>query len=258
MSINDQPLKIERQLQIRKLVEKKRRVTVAELSTLFNVSEATIRRDLDELNGGELRRTHGGAVLMENPAIEPPVVQRMGEQAEIKLRIGKAAAALVHEGETIFISSGTTALEIARALPDGIHLTVITNSLPVVNELAGRTWIELVVVGGMFRQGEQSMVGHPAEQALRDFRADRAFMGMRAVDLRQGFTNDYLPEILTDRAILSIASQVVIVVDHTKFGQVCPVFVAPVTAAQIIITDSGTPTAVINELRESGIQVQIV
>jgi len=251
-------LKVERQAQIRKLLEEKKRVTVAELSTLFNMSEATVRRDLDELDRGYLRRTHGGAVLLETLVKEPPVMQRIHEQAGDKRRIGQAAAAMVREGETIFISSGTTTLEIARALPDTMHLTVITNSLPVINELVGRVNIELVVVGGMFRQGELSMVGHPAEQALRDFRADRAFMGMRAIDIRQGFTNDYLPEILTDRAILSMASQIVVVADHTKFGRICSVFVAPVTVAQVIITDSGIAPETAQELRELGIQVRIV
>lgn len=251
-------MKQNRQAHIRKLVEEKSRVTVAELSTLLKVSEATIRRDLDELDGEWMRRTHGGALLRVRPTNELPVIQRIPEQAEIKHRIGQSAARMVKPGETIFISSGTTALEVARSLPDDTRLTVISNSLPVINALAGRKYFELVVIGGMFRQDELSMVGHPAEQMLSEFRSDRTFIGMRAIDPHWGFTNDYMPEILTDRKILNIASQVVVVADHTKFGRICSIFVAPVNAANAIITDSGIDTEIANELRALGIQVLTV
>lgn len=251
-------MKLGRQVQIRKLLEEKKRVTVAELSALLHVSEATIRRDLDELDGDWLRRTHGGALFNVSPTHELPVFQRIPEQAEIKQRIGRAAASMVQPGETIFISSGTTALEVARNLPDNTHLTVISNSLPVINALAGRRHIELVVIGGMFRQDELSMVGHPADQALSEFRSDRTFIGMRAIDPQRGFTNDYMPEILTDRKILEIASQVVVVADHTKFGRICSVFVAPVSAAQVIITDSEIDPEMAEQIKGLGVQLIVV
>lgn len=250
-------MKIIRQAQIRKLVEERQRISVNELSVLLNVSEATIRRDLDELDGGSMRRTHGGAVLQAQPGVEPPVIQRLSDNALLKQKIGRSAAKLVKPGETIFISSGTTALEVARHLPANTHLTVISNSLPVITELAGKQHIDLVVIGGMFRQDELSMVGHPAEQILREFRADRTFIGMRAIDLRRGFTNDFMPEILTDRMILDISNQVVVVVDHTKFGRLCSVFVAPVTAANVIVTDDGITPEITGELREMGIDVVV-
>ena len=258
MNIIEQPLKIERQAQIRRLAKEKRQVTVTELSAVFGVSEATIRRDLEELDGRGLQRTHGGAVWVELAMKEPPIMQRMNEQSEVKRCIGQAAADLVKDGQTIFLGSGTTPLEIARRLPSNLHLTVISNSLAVVNELVDSPNIELVVVGGLIRHSEMSMIGHPAEMVVREFRADKVFMGMRAIDIRQGFTNDYMPEILTDRAILAIGSEVIVVSDHTKFGRVSSVFVAPVTAAQIIITDSGISSEIAGEIRDLGIRLIIV
>ncbi len=252
---NDQPFKIERHSQIKKLVEEKRRVTVVELSTLLNVSEATVRRDLEELDGQWLRRIHGGAIRLERAAKEPPMMERVAEQEDEKKRIGRAAAQLAQEGETIFLGSGTTTMEIVHHLPEAIRLTAITNSLPVVNALAGRPNIELIVIGGMFRPSELSMVGHIAEHAIREFRADRVFMGMRAIDAKHGFTNDFLPETTTDRTLMSIAPQVVVVADHTKFGLVSSVFVAPITAAHLIITDTDTPSEIVAELRELGAEV---
>jgi DeoR/GlpR family transcriptional regulator of sugar metabolism len=252
-------LKVERQNRINKLIEERGRVTVQELSGYFGVSEATIRRDLEELDGrGWIRRTHGGALRLERAVKEPPVLQRFSEQSEEKSHIGREAASLVQEGETIFLGSGTTVLEIARHLPADLRVTVITNSLPIVNELADRPHVDLIVIGGMFRQSEFSMVGHIAEQAVREFRADRVFMGMRAIDSSHGFTNDYLPETMTDRAILSIAPQVIVVADHSKFGRVSTVLVAPVTAAHVIITDRATPAETILELEGLGIEVHLV
>jgi DeoR/GlpR family transcriptional regulator of sugar metabolism len=258
MNIIEQPLKIERQAQIRRLAKEKRQVTVTELSLVFGVSEATIRRDLEELDGQGLQRTHGGAVWVEQAMKEPPIMQRITEQAENKRRIGLAAASLVKDGQTIFLGSGTTPLEIARQLPRDLHLTVISNSLAVVNELADCPNIELVVIGGLFRHTELSMIGHPAEMVVREFRADKVFLGMRAIDIRQGFTNDYMPEILTDRAILAIGSEVIVVSDHTKFGRVSSVFVAPVTAAHIIITDSGISSEIADEIRARGTRLIVV
>jgi DeoR/GlpR family transcriptional regulator of sugar metabolism len=254
---NAQYLKVERHSQIRRLVEERGQMTVPGLSSLFNVSEATIRRDLEEMDGQWVRRTHGGAIRLTKAVKEPPVIQRIGEQADEKQRIAAKAVAMIHEGETIYLGSGTTVREIARLLPTDIQLTVITNSLPVVNELADHPRIELMVIGGMLRQSELSMVGHIAEQAIREFRADKVFLGMRAVDTKQGFTSDYLPETTTDRAILGIAPKIILVADHTKFSRVSSVFVAPITAAHIVITDRSTDEDVISELRELGIEVNV-
>jgi DeoR/GlpR family transcriptional regulator of sugar metabolism len=258
-SIRDIRLKEERQQLIRHLVDAEGRVTVPDLSLRFRVSEATIRRDLEDLRlQGRLRRAHGGAVRLERATQEPPMLERGGEQAEAKRRIGRHAAAMVRDGETIFLGSGTTVCEVAEALPPGRRLTVITNSLPIANRLADRLQVELIVIGGMFRPSELSMIGHIAEQAIHELRADRAFLGMRGIDAAAGFTHEYLPEIMTDRAILGMAPQVVIVADHTKLGAVCPVAVAPVTAAQVVITDRDAPAEIVDELRRHGLEVHLV
>jgi DeoR/GlpR family transcriptional regulator of sugar metabolism len=256
MSINETLLKTERHDQIKTLIDDQGRVTVPELSSLFCVSEATIRRDLEELNGsGRVRRTHGGAVRASKAPQELPMMQRVAENPTEKEQIGRTAVRLIKNGETIFLGSGSTVIEVARNLPGDIQLTVITNSLAVVNQLTSHPGIELIVIGGMLRPSELSMVGHVAEQAVREFRADRVFLGMYAIDVQRGFTNDFPPEILTDRAILNISPQVVVLADHSKFNRVSSMLVAPVTAAEIIITDQGTPDSTVDQLKELGVQV---
>jgi len=256
---NDVFLKVERQNRIRSLIEQSGRITVAELSQRFKVSEATIRRDLEALEWqGGVQRAHGGALRLARLTHEPPILQRLQENPAEKQRIAQAAARLIQPGETIFLGSGSTTLQIAQRLPESAQLTVISNSLPVINELAPRPNIELIVIGGMLRASELSMVGHTAEQGVQEFRADRVIMGMHAIDVRHGFTNDYLPEIMTDRAALSIAPQVIVVADHLKLGRVSSMLVGPVTTAHTIITGSEAPEEIVTELRELGIEVILV
>jgi DeoR family transcriptional regulator, aga operon transcriptional repressor len=252
-------LKSARHSRIRELVESRGEVTVGELNDLLAVSDATIRRDLEELaQRGWVRRTHGGAVSVGRAEKEPPILQRAGQQLEEKRRIGRAAAAMVRPGDTIFLGSGSTVQAIAENLHSTPNLTVITNALNVVNELAASDNVELIVIGGMFRKDEMSMVSHIAEQAIREFRADWVFMGMRGIDPVHGFTNDYLPEARTDRTILKMAPQIVIVADHSKLGVVSTVYLAPVTAAHVIVTDSNAPRPIVEELEALGLGMHLV
>ncbi len=240
------------------MIRENERATVAELSELFGVSQSTIRRDLQELaEQGVIQRAHGGAILAERAAPEPPIIHRMAEQVEEKRRIGEAAARLVEDGDTIFIGSGTTTLEMARRLSGKKNLTVITNALNVANCLADHPEITVVITGGLLRHSELSMIGHLTEQALTNVRADKVFIGMRAVSLQDGLTSEYLPEITTDQAIIEFASEVILLVDHTKFGKVSTALVAPVTSVDKIVTDSAAPPEMVEELRALGIEVII-
>ena len=145
-------------------------------------------------------------------------MQRTAEQTSEKVRIGQAAADLIADGETVFLSSGTTVLEVARQLRGKRNLTVITNSLLVLNELADVPDITVICLGGMLRHSEMSLIGHITELALSELRADKVIIGIRAIDPENGLTSGYLPETMTDRAILKIGREVIVVADHTKCG----------------------------------------
>ncbi|WP_201378380.1 DeoR/GlpR family DNA-binding transcription regulator [Ktedonobacter sp. SOSP1-52] len=249
-------LTIERLEQILHIVQEQQHVRVTELSERLGVSEPTIRRDLKKLESmGRVRREHGGVSIVEVALAEPPVVQRSIENREEKQRIGRAAASLIKDGETIFLGSGTTTLEVARALEGKKNLTVITNALNVAYQLAGNENITLIVTGGVVRHSEFSMIGHIVEQTLKDLRADKAIISMRAISLHDGLTNMNPLETMTDRVIVQCAREVILVADHTKFGKVATSIVAPLTAVQKIITDEQTPLDMLEELRVLGIQV---
>ena len=246
----------DRQLQILQLVERQQRISVTDICVTFDVSEATARRDLETLAGqGKVQRVHGGAIALTEAPPESPILQRDREQSDEKARIGQAAAALVHSGDTVFLGSGTTVLEVARALRARSTLTVITNSLPVVNVFAGLENIEVICLGGMLRDSELSFIGHITEQALAEVRADKVFIGTRAISLEHGLTHEYLPETMTDRAILKAGQEIIVVADHTKFGRAAAVLLAPLDSLHTIVTDGQTQQDFISAVQEKGIRV---
>ncbi len=249
---------IERQNKILQWINQRNRITVGEVCENYAVSEATARRDLETLAAsGKVQRVHGGAIAVGKAPPEMPILQRQVDQITEKQRIGALAASLVKDGDTVFLGSGTTVLEVARNLKERQNLTVITNSLPVVILLSDYPNITIVCVGGLLRPTEFSFIGHMAEQLLAEVRADKVFIGVRAINIKEGLTNDYLPETLTDRAILNIARENIVVADHTKFGRTSTVLLVPLQHIHTLITDTGTPGEVINEIARENIRVMI-
>jgi DeoR family transcriptional regulator of aga operon len=257
MTTFDSLSSFERQRELARLLERTGRLSVAQICEQFSISEATARRDLEALSEqGLLQRVHGGAVLVRQAAPEEPILRRSHEQEREKERIGRATAALIQDGETVFLGSGTTVLQVAQFLVTRT-LTVITNSLPVINLLSGKENIDLIALGGMLRDSELSFIGHLTEQALSEVRADKVIIGIRAISLDQGLTNDHLPETQTDRAILSAGRDTIIVADHTKCGVISTAFLAPLTAMHTLVTDDKTDTEFIQALQAQGIEVLV-
>jgi DeoR family transcriptional regulator of aga operon len=246
----------ERQNQILEHIQRSQRISILEVCDNFSVSQATARRDLESLaSTGKVRRVHGGAIALVQAPPEQPILQRQDEQAQEKIRIGQTAAALVRDGETVFLGSGTTVLEVARSLRDRRNLTVITNSLPVVNALAGLEEITVICLGGMLRDSELSFIGHITEQTLTEVRADKVFIGTRAISLDHGLTHEYLPETMTDRAILKAGQEIVVVADHTKFGRAAAVLLAPLDGIHAIVTDGQVPGDFASAVQNKGIRL---
>jgi DeoR/GlpR family transcriptional regulator of sugar metabolism len=249
----------ERQKQILSLLGRQGRLSVGEIVEQFSISEATARRDLETLaSQGKAQRVHGGVIALEQAPPELPILERKNEQADEKMRIGRAAASLVRDKETVFLGSGTTVLEVARNLRDRRQLTVVTNSLPVLNVLAGQKEITVISLGGMLRESELSFIGHITEQALAELRVDKVFMGTRGLSLEHGLTNDYLQETLTDRAILKIGHEVVIVADYSKINRVSTALLAPLNVMSALVTDSKADKKFLTAIKKNGIQFLIV
>jgi DeoR/GlpR family transcriptional regulator of sugar metabolism len=258
LTFSNQISSLERQRAIQELIERQKRVSVETICATFSISQATARRDLETLaEERKIQRVRGGAIYIEQSLPELPILQRENEQPAEKDRIAKAVARLIEPGDTIFLGSGTTVLAVARHLFNCKDLTVITNSLPIINMLVGRSGINLIILGGMFRDSELSFIGHITEKALSEIRADKVIIGARAISIEHGITNDFLPETLTDRAITKIGRKTILVADHTKFGSVSTVVLASIEEFNIVVTDDQTEKEYINWMKDLGIQVII-
>lgn len=228
------------------------RASVEVLARDLGVTPSTIRRDLRRLAGdGTLLRTYGGAAVSAvATGRRVPVDPRLAA----KRAIAVAAAELVEDGQTIAISSGTTTLELAWRLVDR-RLTVITNALDIASALIDRPSIELVVLGGVVRPGMHSTLGHLAELALRELRADTLFMGIGALSSEHGLMNDSIPEILTDRALRHAARGCVVLADSSKLGTMAPAFVFGLDLVDTLITDGRANAREVSAIEAHGVHV---
>ena len=249
-------LKEERLQRILEIIVKTGHAKSGDLAGNFGVSEITIRRDLDVLaERGFVRRTHGGAIISNTVRVDPPVLQRMTEEKECKEAIAKVAASMIKNGESLFIGSGSTVAHVARYLSDHKNLTVITNALNIGLDLASVAAITVVILGGMMHHKELSLIGHITEQSMREVTFDKVIIGIPAIDLKAGLTNEYLPEVMTDRAILDQAREVILLADHTKCSKVASAVVAPLNRVNYFITDELTSPEFLDDVRAQGVKV---
>lgn len=215
---------------------------VSDLVRELNVSDMTIRRDLELLHErGVIEKVHGGAAAVPGSAqFEPGFAAKSALQEDEKEAIAEAAASLVEPGTAIAMSAGTTTYAIARRLIDVVRLTVVTNSPRVADVLheAGRPDQTIILTGGV-RTPSDALVGPFAVSALRSVHVDLAFLGVHGMDEHSGFTSPNLDEAETDRALVDAGRRLVVVADHTKWGVVGLSTIAPLSHADILITDGG-------------------
>ena len=210
----------ERHQLILKRLETDGRVSVSELSGRAGVSEMTIRRDLEALEqSGVLSRVHGGAVSAQSQSYEPPFALRATRSVEAKQRIGKAAAALLHDGETAILDAGTTTLEVARALRGRRNLRLLALSLHIADLLVDEPGLTVMVAGGIARAGERSLIGSLAQQAFDDLSFDTLFLTVGGIDLHHGVSEYNLDDAAVKRAAFAGARRRIAVADATKLGK---------------------------------------
>jgi DeoR/GlpR family transcriptional regulator of sugar metabolism len=229
-------------------------VSTEELAALTGASAETIRRDLMALElHGVLKRVHGGATAAVYPASEEaPFQERSSANHDAKVAIGRAAADLVKPGQTVILDVGTTALEVARALPGNFHGTVATCSLLVAGELAGRSGVEVLVSGGRVRAGDLACSNAQAAGFFADLRADVAFLGSGGMDATAGLTDFHLDEVATRRVMLTNSVRSYVLVDSSKFGRVAPHHVCGLEAVTGLVTDARPGSSLAPAIERAG------
>ena len=248
----------ERKRLIVELVDKQVKTTVSDLCEEFNVSPATIRNDLRELEfAGLLKRTHGGAISNKKSGFDKPYRDRLVERKPEKHAIGKLASTMVQEGDKIIIDVGTTTIELAMCIATIPNITVITNDLQVAYYLSSHSDALVLVTGGFLRPRFNSFFGQTAISALEGINADKAFMSTEAITIEKGATNTDVNVSLLKQELVKRADEVILLCDHTKFGKSAFIRFADIKDIDVIITDEYTDKKTIEEFRRHDIDVEI-
>jgi DeoR family transcriptional regulator of aga operon len=250
----------ERRRQIQSLIEQNGRVTTEELAERFRISLVTIRGDLKALAAaGAVVRTHGGA-LAHRDGEDVPLDVKTGLHHAEKVRIAEAAAAMVRDGETILIDSGSTTNEIARQLCrlplQGIN--VITNALNVAMTLAAAPHVQLVMLGGVLRPNSYALSGPQAESALAGLKADRLFLGVDSLDPEVGLMTPHVLEAQLNAQMIGASTHVVAVADSSKLLRRNLSVIARVEQIETLVTDRAANPAIVEALRQRGVEVVLV
>jgi DeoR/GlpR family transcriptional regulator of sugar metabolism len=229
---------------------------VRELAAAFAVSEVTIRQDLEKLEAdGHLQRVHGGAFLRTMTK----QVQAMALQHQVNLdakrRIGRAAAALVQDGETIILDSGSTTTEVAANLLHRRELTVITNGLNVALALGAQPSISVHMPGGHFKPPTLSVSGEKSAEYFEGLYVKRLFLATAAVSLEAGLTFPSLADLPVKRAMIRSAEHVCLVADSTKIGRTSFSSLGPIEMIHALVTDEGISPADAKAFHDRGIEV---
>jgi len=246
------------------LVAERGNVTIAEVSEALDVSTATVRRDLNLLAEQRLlTRTHGGASALGS-GYELPLQYKIARQAEAKVAIAQAVAAMVHPGDSVGLNGGTTTSEVARVLGrsellrvpgDAPALTIVTNALNIAYELSVREHVKIVVTGGVPRRQSYELVGPMVSSSLRDFSLDLAILGVDGIGGKFGATTVHEGEAEASRAIASVARRVVVAADSTKLGRSTFARICPLDQVDVLVTDGPVPSELAAELAAAGVDV---
>ena len=253
---------LERQEHIARIVEEDGRARVSDLAGQFNVSTVTIRKDLLVLESGHrLVRTHGGAIAIDRSRPELSFEIRERLQVDEKLRIGAAAAALVHDGESIVMDASTTSLAMARHLKarqGWSQVTVITNGLRLASELAGHPGITVLMLGGRVRWEALSVVGQLGDGLFSRINVQKAFLGAAGFTLEAGLSDATDEEAQMKRAMVAAAREVIAIVDHTKWERTAFATFCPTDKVSVVFTDDGAPDPIVQALTVRGVQVRLI
>lgn len=249
----------ERRNQILELLQNSRAITVKDLCTTLEASEATIRRDLTILEEeGKLERTHGGAMLSSPGKLdqEESYQQKESRYTTQKRDIAQKAFEYLKDNDSIVVDAGTTTFELARLIgQSSLKITVVTNSTILAAELSGNANLELITLGGKVRLNTQATVGSIAIHTMRQFNVNKAFIAANGVSPDQGLTTPDLEEAAVKNAMINAAAERFVLADHTKFNRVALCQIAPLSMIDIIITDRDIDPNVVTAYEQREIQL---
>ena len=240
---------------IEELIRENKEVDVNYIKDQFNVSSVTIRNDLMYLERkGVIKRPFGKAVWREDP-ISGGFDLASVENLEYKEKIGKFAASLIEENDSVMLYTGTTTLQVARHLDEDKSIIAVTNSIYIAHELRRFTRIRPVLIGGNFSVDTGASYGVQAIHQLRQYNIDKLFLSLDGIDAERGITNNYPYEADLNFSLIEAAKQIIVVADHTKIGKTHFVHMGNIQDVDILVTDTKAPKDKIEAIRAKGVKV---
>jgi DeoR family fructose operon transcriptional repressor len=232
---------------------------VAELAEVFKVSTMTLRRDLEELEQTEkIQRVHGGARIKEDLKEEAPYIFRTREYSEEKSWIGKKAASLIENGDLIALDVGSTLLEVAKNINSHRKIAVLTHWIPIIQYLISKPGIKTIILGGILRNSELSIVGNLTCDVLRNFHPSKVFLGVSGICAEKGIITDFnMEEVDIKKELIRQGSEVIVVADHSKINKIAPVTVCKTSDIHKLVTDQAITEEELKKLRQTGMEVLV-
>lgn len=251
----------ERRADILQILNQNNRVMVNELCEKYGLSEVTIRKDLEILkNRSLLFRIRGGAIRIPSINIDGKDVGIESKRLfhfKQKKAIGKLAASLIKENETIIIDSGTTTMEVAKNLHNFQNLTIVTNAIDIALEVSKYNRFSVIMLGGHLRESSLSTVGPLAESVLKVCYCDKLFLGVDSINIDEGISTPNIEEANINQTMITMAKETIAVLDSSKFNKRSFAFIAKVKDIDGIVTDEDIPRQILSDLREKKIEVHV-
>ncbi|KQL37602.1 DeoR/GlpR family DNA-binding transcription regulator [Psychrobacillus sp. FJAT-21963] len=252
-------LQEQRHQMIESFLKQQKAVKASELATLLDVSIDTVRRDLEVLeNKGNVKRVHGGAILIQNTdnVVNKLFNEREVKNLEKKQEVASLAIELIEEGQAIALNGGTTTIEIAKVLVESFkRLTIITNDLRILSILGANKHFNVILTGGFFNPDEFTLYGKQCEEILSNFNIDIAFITVNALSLEHGLTDFRMHEIGVIQTIMSRTKYKVVVADASKFETSSYINICPLKDIDLIVTDSSLSSNMVEEYSNQDIRI---
>ncbi len=254
-------LAYERKSRIIEYLEQNGKAEVNSLAEMLSVVSETIRRDLRELElQGVLKRTHGGAIMQNRKEKEYPVHVRVMKNSVEKDRLCQKAAQYVNEGDLIFVDNSTTLVNLIKYIDNNIQMTILTNSVKVLQEYAQyrKDNVTVICTGGVFNKNNLSLSGTFSDKFVREFFPNKAFLSCHGISSEYGFTDGNLLEVGYKRDMIKLADKVYFLIDHTKFGKLGPIRLGGLDICDVLITNQKPDEEMIVQLKQANPEMEIV
>lgn len=231
-------LAIERRNKILSILQKESRVVVSDLSKAFNVTEETIRRDLEKLEkDGFAKKAYGGAIINESVNADLPFTVRKTANVSGKQKIADIIASMIQDGDNIMLDASSTAVYIAKQLKNKKNLTIITNSIEILLELSDITGWKVLSTGGVMKEGSLSLVGYQAEKMISCFHVDKTIISCKGLDIEKGITDSNEMEAHIKKLMFDSANVKIIAADSSKFDRISFTKICDLSEIDMIVTD---------------------